>query len=83
MNPADRENWRLAFIESFREWGISPRGIRSMAEDSLLWPTERQVIEEREKVAKGFGRAELHGCARAWKGRHEENVPAKGSRRIR
>ena len=26
MNPVDRENWRLAFIESFREWGISPRG---------------------------------------------------------
>ena len=40
MNPVDRENWRLAFIESFREWGISPRGTRSMAEDSLLWPTE-------------------------------------------
>lgn len=50
MNPSDRENWRLAFIESFREWGISPRGIRSMAEDSLLWPTEREVIEEQAKV---------------------------------
>ncbi|WP_287053071.1 hypothetical protein [Mesorhizobium sp.] len=50
MNPVDRENWRLAFIESFREWGISSRGIRSMAEDSLLWPTEQQVVEERVKV---------------------------------
>jgi hypothetical protein len=47
MYPADVENWRLAFIESFREWGIAPRGIRSMAEDSLLWPTEQEVIEER------------------------------------
>jgi hypothetical protein len=46
MNPADVDNWRLAFIESFREWGISPRGIRSMAEDSLLWPTEQEVIAE-------------------------------------
>jgi hypothetical protein len=46
MNPADIDNWRLAFIESFREWGISPRGIRSMAEDSLLWPTEQEVIAE-------------------------------------
>src|SRR5262249_38789521 len=44
--PADVDNWRLAFIESFREWGISPRGVRSMAEDSLLWPTEREVIAE-------------------------------------
>jgi hypothetical protein len=50
MNQVDRENWRLAFIESFREWGISSRGIRSMAEDSLLWPTEQQVVEERVKV---------------------------------
>jgi hypothetical protein len=50
MNPVDRENWRLAFIESFREWGISPRGTRSMAEDSLLWPTEKDVVEARVKV---------------------------------
>ena len=49
MNPMDRENWRLAFIESFREWGISPRGARSMAEDSLLWPTEQDVISEQVK----------------------------------
>ena len=49
MNPVDRQNWRLAFIESFREWGISPQGTRSMAEDSLLWPTEQDVIEEQVK----------------------------------
>lgn len=53
MNPIDRENWRLAFIESFREWGISPRGTRSMAEDSLIWPAEEQIVEERAKVDKG------------------------------
>lgn len=49
MNPIDRQNWRLAFIESFREWGISPRATRSMAEDSLLWPTEQDVIKEQVK----------------------------------
>jgi hypothetical protein len=49
MNPVDRQNWRLAFIESFREWGISPRAARSMAEDSLLWPTEEDVIKEQVK----------------------------------
>lgn len=53
MNPVDREHWRLAFIESFREWGISPRGARSMAEDSLLWPTETELVKERVKVSKG------------------------------
>lgn len=46
MNPVDTQNWRLAFIESFREWGISPRNARSMAEDSLIWPTEQDVISE-------------------------------------
>lgn len=46
MNPIDREKWRLAFIESFREWGIAPRTGRPMAEDSLLWPTEEQVISD-------------------------------------
>jgi len=49
MNRIDYQNWRLAFIESFREWGISPRGARSMAEDSLLWPTEQDVISEQVK----------------------------------
>lgn len=49
MNPIDRQNWRLAFIESFREWGIAPRGTRSMSEDSLLWPTEQEVIQEQVK----------------------------------
>jgi hypothetical protein len=50
MYPVDREYWRLAFIESFREWGISPRGARSMAEDSLLWPTEKDVVEAQVKA---------------------------------
>jgi hypothetical protein len=49
INPIDQQNWRLAFIESFREWGISPRLARSMAEDSLLWPTEQDVISEQVK----------------------------------
>lgn len=49
INPIDHQNWRLAFIESFREWGIAPRGARSMAEDSLLWPTEQDVISEQVK----------------------------------
>lgn len=49
VNPVDAQNWRLAFIESFREWGISPRNARSMAEDSLIWPTERDVISEQVK----------------------------------
>lgn len=52
MNPVDRDNWRLAFIESFREWGIYPRGAGAMAEDSLLWPTQEQVVDEQVKAER-------------------------------
>ena len=51
INPGDRQSWRLAFIESFREWGISPPGVRSMAEDSLLWPTDEEVIRETVSIS--------------------------------
>ena len=36
-DPGDNE-YRLAFIESFRQWGIHPEGMRSMSVESLLWP---------------------------------------------
>jgi hypothetical protein len=36
-DPESNE-YRLAFIESFRQWGIHPEGMRSMSVESLLWP---------------------------------------------
>lgn len=40
----DRLNYRLAFIESFRQWGIYPRDVRNLSEQSLMWegPNESQ-----------------------------------------
>jgi hypothetical protein len=35
---ADRGS-RIVFIESFREWGIYPRGVTSMGLDALAWPS--------------------------------------------
>jgi hypothetical protein len=35
----DPLGYRLAFVESFRQWGIHPAGMRSMSVESLLWPT--------------------------------------------
>jgi len=35
--PEDLHHYRVAFIESFRNWGIKIDGIQSAAEDSLLW----------------------------------------------
>ena len=45
FSPEDRESFRIVFIESFREWGIYPRGISSMGVDALAWPTGEELIE--------------------------------------
>jgi hypothetical protein len=39
LNPDDPHGYRLAFVESFREWGIIPEGMRSMSIEALLWPS--------------------------------------------
>ena len=33
--PGDKSGFRIVFIESFREWGIYPRGVSSMGLDAL------------------------------------------------
>jgi hypothetical protein len=38
LNPDDPYGYRLAFVESFRQWGIHPQGMQSMSIESLLWP---------------------------------------------
>lgn len=43
FSPADRTGYRIGFIESFREWGIYPRGISSMGLDTLVWPTGAEL----------------------------------------
>lgn len=44
--PVHGRPYRLAFNESFREWGIYPREARGVAVESLLWPTLDQALEE-------------------------------------
>jgi len=46
FSPEDKEGFRVVFIESFREWGIYPRGISSMGVDALAWPTGAELIQE-------------------------------------
>lgn len=38
LNSEDPSGYRLAFVESFRQWGIHPEGMHSMSIESLLWP---------------------------------------------
>lgn len=46
FNREDPYGYRLAVVESFRQWGIHPRGMRSMSIDALLWSTGEAAIEE-------------------------------------
>ena len=68
FSPEDRESFRIVFIESFREWGIYPRGVRSMGLDALAWPTGEELIDEL------VGRRSLE---------HSPEAPARQARRVR
>lgn len=36
--PDDSLHYRVAFIESFRKWGIYPDGVNALSVESLVWP---------------------------------------------
>ena len=41
--PDDDRRYRIAFIEAFRKWGIYPRDVRTLSEETLRWtPPEPQ-----------------------------------------
>ncbi|AJD43589.1 hypothetical protein C9413_26310 [Rhizobium sp. SEMIA 4085] len=40
LNPQDSDEVRFSIIEAFRERGIYPAGVVSLAEESLLWPSQ-------------------------------------------
>jgi hypothetical protein len=46
LNADDELGYRIALVESFRAWGIYPRGIRSMSIEALVWPSGAEVIAE-------------------------------------
>lgn len=41
MVPNDKHGYRVALIESFRRWGIMPKGLRALSEEQLRWPFAR------------------------------------------
>ena len=43
-NSEDESGFRTVFVQSFREWGIHPRGIRSMGVDALAWPSGEELM---------------------------------------
>lgn len=59
--PDDPRNYRVAFIDAFRKWGIYPRNVRTLSEESLRWHTPKDlylfppVPEEAKKSKKQNG----------------------------
>ena len=46
LDPDDTFGFRVAIIDSFRQWGIYPPGLRSLSTDALLWPTGDEAMAE-------------------------------------
>jgi hypothetical protein len=44
--PDDKSGFRVVFIESFREWGIYPSGVRSLGIDALAWPSGADLLAD-------------------------------------
>lgn len=66
LNPSDPEEVRFEIIEAFRERGIIPSGVQSLAEESLLWPSElSQPAPELAEIAMELARNILAYSAKA------------------
>ena len=44
--PEDEDGYRTVFIQSFREWGIHPRGITSLGAEALAWPSGDDLMTD-------------------------------------
>lgn len=46
LYPDDNFGYRAALIEAFTAWGIRPRGMRIVTENTLLWPTLEEASSD-------------------------------------
>ena len=53
LYPEDMLGQRAALIESFRQRGIYPEGVRSLAEESLIWGGEERALPQIESSIIG------------------------------
>ena len=55
LMPQDPLHYRIAIVDAFRRRGIYPRGLRSVAADTLLWDEpEPEVIDVLREFASGL-----------------------------
>ena len=43
IRPVDDENYRLAFVDAFRSYGILPSDVGTLSQDTLLWRAPRDA----------------------------------------
>jgi hypothetical protein len=53
--PADDNNYRVAFIESFRNWGIFPDRVNTLSEESLRWSLPADFDEDERRALNFIG----------------------------
>ena len=62
LSRQDEHGFRLAIIESFRDWGIHPEGMRSLGVESLLWPEPSEAVrKEQGTLVEGLSRRSYSG----------------------
>jgi hypothetical protein len=51
FRPEEESSFRIVFIESFREWGIYPKGLTSLGIETLAWPTG-DILRDNQLAAR-------------------------------
>lgn len=46
LYPQDERGYRLAVIEAFSAWGVLPDDLKIISEQTLLWPTMREIARD-------------------------------------
>lgn len=65
--PNDNRGYRVAFIEAFRAWGIYPRDVRTLSEESLVWHSPPDLyLFPPEKINASDGKRNTHNITRTF-----------------
>ncbi|MEM1119645.1 MAG: hypothetical protein AAGJ18_04310 [Bacteroidota bacterium] len=52
--PEDKSNYRLVFLQSFREWGIYPKSVITIGLDTLVWPDGLNVMNDLKGLSESY-----------------------------
>ena len=71
--PEDDLNYRVAFVEAFRRWGIYPRDLRTLSVENLVWRRpNRDEFQQSSELNELFGRLRSFSQGQLYAGSREE-----------